>query len=226
MMDVSVIDTLRYASRLKAAGVESGQAEAMSRALNDEIGGGVATKGDLEHTADGLTVEIARVERELKSDISRVESELKGDISRVESELKGDISRVESELKSDISRVESELKSDISRVESGLARVEGELGRVESELKEDIGQLDGRLVRVEGELKRLDGRIDTLAAKFDTQGRYVFLVLALIAALGLYNVVFPPLATRSTQTADVQTVTSPAQTRTPGGKEQQPAAQR
>lgn len=204
MMDVSVIDTLRYASRLKAAGVEPQQAEAMSRALNDEIGGGVATKGDLDHAVDGLTGDIARVERDLTGEIARVEGELKGEIARVERELKG----------------------DIATVESGLARVENELGRVESELKEDIGQLDGRLVRVEGELKRLDGRIDTLAAKFDTQGRYVFLVLALIAAMGLYNVVFPPLATRSAQTANVPAATSPAQTETPGRKEQQPSAAR
>ena len=186
-MDASVIDTLRYASRLRAAGVEPQQAEAMSRALSDEIGGGVATKGDLEHAVDGLTGEIVRVERELKGDVARVESE--------------------------------------------LARVESELARMEGEVKEDIGQLDGRLVNVEGELKRLDGRINTLdtkgegpAAKFDTQGRYVFLVLALIAALGLYNAVSPRLATRFSQTGEVQAA-APAPAEAPGPKEQQPSAQ-
>ena len=61
-MEVSVIDTLRYADRLKAAGVETRQAEAMSRALNDELAGGVATKQDLDRAVDKLTGEIARVE--------------------------------------------------------------------------------------------------------------------------------------------------------------------
>ena len=197
-MDASVIDTLRYASRLRAAGVEPQQAEAMSRALNDEIGGGVATKGDLEHAVGGLTGEIVRVERELTGEIVRVERELKG---------------------------------DVARVESGIARMESELARMEGEVKEDIGQLDGRLVNVEGELKRLDGRINTLdtkveglAAKFDTQGRYVFLVLALIAAFGLYNVMFPPLGTRFSQTAEVQAA-APAPAEAPGPLEQQPNAQ-
>ena len=208
MMDASVIDTLRYASRLKAAGVAPQQAEAMSRALNDEIGGGVATKGDLEHAVDGLTGDIANVERELKGEIGRVEGELKGEIGRVERELKGEIGRVERELKDDIERLEGELKGDIVRVESRLATVES------------------KLARVEGELQRVDGRINTLAVKFDTQGRYVFLVLALIAALGIYNVVFPPLAGRSVQTADVRAVAAPAQTETPGRMEQQPSAQR
>ena len=61
-MAVSVIDTLRYADRLKAAGVETGQAEAMSRALNDELAAGVATKQDLDRAVDKLTGEIAKIE--------------------------------------------------------------------------------------------------------------------------------------------------------------------
>ena len=158
-MDASVIDTLRYASRLKAAGVEPQQAEAMSRALNDEIGSGVATKGDLEHAVDGLTGEIARVERELKE----------------------------------------------------------EIGRLEGDLKTSIATVDGRI-------NNLDTKVEGLAAKFDAQGRYVFLVLALIAAFGLYNVMFPPLATRFSQTADVQ-VAAPAPVEATGPLEQQPSVQ-
>ena len=105
-MEPSVIDTLRYADRLKAAGVETRQAEAMSRALNDELAAGVATKQDLDRAVD---------------------------------ELKGEIAKVD-------------------------AKVDA-----------------------------LDAKFDALDGKFETQGRYVFLVLALIAALGLYNVVAPRL---------------------------------
>ena len=96
-MNATVIDTLRYADRLKGAGVEHSQAEAMSRALNDEIVGGVATKDDLAHAVVELKLEIGKV----------------------------------------------------------------------------------------------DAKFDALNEKSETQGRYVFLVLALIAALGLYNAVAP-----------------------------------
>ena len=61
-MAVSVIDTLRYADRLKTAGVETRQAEAMSRALNDELAVGVATKQDLDRAVDTLKGGIAKVE--------------------------------------------------------------------------------------------------------------------------------------------------------------------
>ena len=111
-METTVIDTLRYADRLKSAGVESKQAEAMSRALNDELAGGVATKDDL--------------------------------------------------------------------------------GRAVDELKGEIG--------------KVNAKVDAIDAKFDHQGRYVFLVLALIAALGLYNAVAPHVAAKDPQT----TATSPA----------------
>ena len=112
-MDSSVIDTLRYADRLKAAGVESRQAEAMSRALNDELAAGVATKQDLDRAVDELRGEIAKVD----------------------------------------------------------AKVDA-----------------------------LDAKFDALSGKFETQGRYIFLVLGLIAALGLYNAVAPHLATMPPQT--------------------------
>ena len=61
-MDATVIDTLRFANRLKAAGVQDRQAEAMSRALNDELAGGVASKDDLARAVAELKVEIAKVE--------------------------------------------------------------------------------------------------------------------------------------------------------------------
>ena len=113
-MEVSVIDTLRYSDRLKAAGVETRQAEAMSRALNDDLAGGVATKQHLDRAVDELRGEIAKV----------------------------------------------------------------------------------------------DAKVDALSGNFETQGRYVFLVLALIAALGLYNAVSPHMATTPPPTG-AETAQSP-----------------
>ena len=53
-MKATVIDTLRYANRLKNAGVDPGQAEAMSRALNDELTEGLVTKADLDSAVSEL----------------------------------------------------------------------------------------------------------------------------------------------------------------------------
>ena len=123
-MEPSVIDTLRYADRLKAAGMETKQAEAMSRALNDELAGGVATKQDLDRAVD---------------------------------ELRGEIAKVDA-------------KFDV--------------------LDAKVDALD----------VKFDAKFGALSGSFETQGRYVFLVLALIAALGLYNAVAPHLVAVEPQT--------------------------
>ena len=124
----AVIDTLRYADRLRTAGVQPQQAEAMSRALNDELAGGVATKDDLDRAVD---------------------------------ELRGEI-----------------------------ASVDAKVGALDAK----VGALDGKVGALDAKVAALDAKVDGIDAKFDHQGRNVFLVLALIAALGLYNAVAPQMS--------------------------------
>ena len=135
-MNATVIDTLRYADRLKVAGVERGQAEAMSRALNDELAGGVATKEDLAHAVGELKVEIAKVD-----------------------------------AKVDIMDAKFDAKFDA--------------------MDEKFDAMDEKF---DAKFDAMDEKFGALDGKVDTQGRYVFLVLALIAALGLYNAVAPHFA--------------------------------
>ena len=120
-MQATVIDTLRYANRLKDAGVDGVQAEAMALAINDELVSGLATKDDLTHAV----------------------AELRGEMDGLRGEMDG---------------------------------VRGEMGGLRAEL-------------------------GALNAKFETQGRHVFLVLALIAALGLFNAAAPHLG-RTNPTAN------------------------
>ena len=134
-MEPSVIDTLRYADRLKAAGVETRQAEAMSRALNDELAAGVATKQDLDGAVD---------------------------------ELKGEIAKVD------------------AKVDALDAKVDAKIEALDAKFDAMFGALDAKF--------------GALSGKSETQGRYVFLVLGLIAALGLYNAVAPHLAATTPQT--------------------------
>ena len=133
-MEISVIDTLRYADRLKAAGVETLQAEAMSRALNDELAGGVATKQDLDRAVDMLKGEIAKVDAKFDGLDAKFDAKFNGLDAKFDAKFNG-----------------------------------------------------------------LDAKVDALGGKFETQGRYVFLVLALIAALGLYNAVTPHVAAMAPQ---------------------------
>ena len=50
MMNATVIDTLRFADRLKAAGFEALRAEGLARALGDELADRMLTRNDLDET--------------------------------------------------------------------------------------------------------------------------------------------------------------------------------
>ena len=64
-MTPSAIDTLRYARRLKEAGVPSGLAEAMAGALGEELVGNVVTTPDLEAAVAALRADLATLEPRL-----------------------------------------------------------------------------------------------------------------------------------------------------------------
>ncbi|MCY4014769.1 MAG: hypothetical protein OXG82_18865 [Gammaproteobacteria bacterium] len=147
-----MIDTLRYANRLKDAGVEALQAEAMALALNDELVSGLATKADIDHAANGL-----------RADLDQAVDALRGEM--------------------------------------------GELGSEVGELRGKLGELRAEL---RGETAELRAELRALSGKFETQGRHVFLVLALIAALGLFNAVAPHLGRTHTTANPPANVSAPA----------------
>ena len=65
------------------------------------------------------------------------------------------------------------------------------------ELRGEIAKVDAKVDALDA---KFDAKFDALSGRFETQGRYVFLVLGLIAALGLYNAVAPHLAAVALQT--------------------------
>ena len=72
-MAVTAIDTLRYARRLKDAGVPAAQAEAMADAIGAELVEQLATKADLEVTRVAVQgdLELARLALDGKIDTVR-----------------------------------------------------------------------------------------------------------------------------------------------------------
>ena len=76
----AAFDTLAYAERLKAAGIEPSQANAHADALRIAFSEGVATRADI---------------RELKADITRIDENMatKTELARVETRLQRSINR-------------------------------------------------------------------------------------------------------------------------------------
>lgn len=168
-MNGTVIDTLKLADRLKAAGVEPSQAEAMSRALNAELTEGLVTKTDLDAATAALRADLGGAIRELEQ-----------------------------------------------KVDAGFAAINGEFPAIDGK----FAAIDGKFDAVDGRFDAIDGRFDAIDAKFDaldakfgaldakfeglrsqfaSQSRHVFLILALIASLGLYNAIAPLVVGKGSQ---------------------------
>ena len=72
----TVIDTLRFADRLKAAGFDGPQAEGMARALGDELADNLVTKRDLDDALQPLRLAIEAVDTKLEARFEGLELRL------------------------------------------------------------------------------------------------------------------------------------------------------
>ena len=84
----TVIDTLRFSERLQNSGFAAEQANALARALADELMGQLATKEDIKGLELAIKKQFERFELETKTEFERVELETKKEFERVEGQIK------------------------------------------------------------------------------------------------------------------------------------------
>lgn len=168
-MNGTVIDTLRYADRLKAAGVEPGQAEAMSRALNAELTEGLVTKTDLDAATAALRADLGGAIRKLEQKVDAGFAAINGEFPAIDGKFDA---------------------------------IDGKFDAVDAK----FGAIDGRFDAVDAKFAAMDAKFGALDAKFEglrsqfaSQSRHVFLILALIASLGLYNAIAPLVVGKASQ---------------------------
>ena len=72
-MHTTVIDTLRFADRLKAAGFDDPQAEGMARALGDEMAENLVTKRDLTDAVRAINATVMAMDAKFESKFNALE---------------------------------------------------------------------------------------------------------------------------------------------------------
>jgi hypothetical protein len=82
-MATLTFDKLAYVDRLKAAGIDEGQARALADGLDQALREEVATKTDIA----AIRMEMVALRHELKGDIAALRHELKGDIGSARHDL-------------------------------------------------------------------------------------------------------------------------------------------
>jgi len=73
------------------------------------------------------------------------------------------------------------------KFDARFAEMEGKFDVRFAEMEGRFSEMDGKFAKMDGKFEAVDAKIDGLRS----QNRYVFLVLALIAGLGLYNATAP-----------------------------------
>ena len=154
-MQATVIDTLRYAVRLKEAGVEPAHAEAMSRALNDELTEGLATKADLDSGVTGLKARFDVVDARFEAVDARFEA----------------------------------IDSRFDAMDTKFDGVDAKFDAMDTK----FDAMDTKFDAMDTKFDAMDTKFGALSKQVGIQGRYMFLVLAVIVALGLYNATVPGL---------------------------------
>ena len=177
-MKPTVIDTLRYADRLKAAGVEPAQAEAMSRALNAELTEELVTKTDLDASTVALKTELGTEIRELARKVDAGFAAVDKRFAAVDKRF-------------------AAMDGKFAATDGKFAAMDGKFAAMDGK----FAAMDGKFAAMRAELVAMDAKFDGLSTQVATQGRYVFLVLAVIASLGLYNAVAPLVAGKASQQA-------------------------
>ena len=126
-----MINTLKYAKRLVAAGFSRVQAEAQALAIQDAFDDSLhpfATKSDLNIAVTRLDAKIDGVETRLRSEIRTLDTTLRSEISALDTTLRSAISTLDTTLRSEVGRVETTLGSSIRELQSDMRTVKWILG--------------------------------------------------------------------------------------------------
>lgn len=97
-MSTFILDTLDYATKLKAGGFSEQQAETQARALAEIIDRQIATRTDVTERENGLRSDIEASRVELKRDIEASRVELKRDLREAELRMEARLAETKADL--------------------------------------------------------------------------------------------------------------------------------
>ena len=100
--NTDMINTLKYAKRLEAAGFSRIQAEAQALAIQDAFDDSMhlfVTKSDLNIAVTRLDAKIDGVETRLRSEIRTLDTTLRSEVGRVETTLGSSIRELQSDMR-------------------------------------------------------------------------------------------------------------------------------
>ena len=177
-MNATVIDTLRFANRLKQAGFEPDQAEAVSRAFNDELVEGLVTKTDLDAAVTTLRGEIGKLENTMLGKFAEIDAKF-------------------GQIDAKFEAIDHKFDAMDAKFDAKFEAIDHKFDAMDAKFDAKFDAMDAKFDAMDAKFGALENKFDALQSKVDNTARYVFLILAVVVALGLYNAVAPTLDTAS-----------------------------
>ena len=165
-MTQTLINTLRFADRLKEAGFAAVQAEALARTLGDELTEQLPSKADF---------------KTLEAKVGTLDANLTGGMDALESGLTGRTDTLEANVNARIDTLET-------KVDALDANLTGRMDALESRVD---GRIDALESNVTGQIETLAGKIDGQRFAFNLVLAALGVLIALVGVLVAIGLVEP-----------------------------------
>ena len=174
-MHAVAFDTLEAAKRLRDAGFNEKQSDALVGAFASNMLQGLAGKDDVKQLNDSLRKDIVQMEERVELKIESVSKDMVQMGERLESKIESvskDMVQMGERLESKIESVSKDMVQMEERLESKIAQAEE---RLESRITQTEERLDARMDRIE----------DTLGSKLSV--RVVTIMVAVFGAMRAFE---------------------------------------
>lgn len=168
-MNATVIDTLRFADSLKAAGFEVPQAEGLARALGAELADRILTKGDLEDALRPINGKFDSIDARFES----IDAKFK----RIDARFEGIDARFDG------------IDARLDAMDAKFDAMDTKFDAIDAKFDAIDAKFDAKIDSVHREL----------SGKFNTLVGVMALGFTLLVGLGGYNAVSPRLAETTRQ---------------------------
>ncbi len=162
-MDANVIDTLRFADRLKDAGFDPPKADGLARALGEELADRVLTR--IDHDALGLRID-------------GLDAKFDAKFEAMEAKFDAKFEAMEARFEAMETRFDTRFEAMEAKFDARLEGLEARFGGLEAR----FGGLEARFGGLEAQFESLHTNLKFLMAVFA-------IGFSIVIGLGMYNVV-------------------------------------
>ena len=184
-MKTPAIDTLGLARRLKNGGIESSDAETLASVLGDELTERMVTKHELAESEARVRADIGALAGRFETVDTKIET-----LTAVCTQTTAELEAMRDEMGAMATRDETAAEFKAVRNEMGAMATRDEMT---AEFKAVRNEMAAGFATVDAKFEMVDTKIEALDNKISMQGRFVFLVLAIVAGLGIINAAGPYL---------------------------------